>query len=134
MAYEAILQNVTLESDTDLSASQYRLMSVTTAGRVLRVATRGAAAIGVLQEKTTETGQSQKIAVYGVSKVAAGDSSGMENAINYGTPLIASSVGRAVPTTLNIGDRVIGLALGSLSTGATGIIPMLITHQGMSSS
>lgn len=140
MAYEELLQCVTMASSGDLSASQYKLVAPSSASavggmpRTSIVSTRGAFALGVLQDNTTQTGASVRVAVYGITKVLAGDSSGMDNAITFGTPIMASSVGRAVPTTLDIGTYVIGRGMGQLATGGNAIIPMLLTHQGMSSS
>lgn len=133
MAYEEILQTITLAADEDLSAKQYFLVAVSTDGQAKAVATRGATAIGVNQEKSTAAGISTKIGVYGVTKVAAGDTSA-GSAIVAGDTLMSSSVGRAVPTTLNIGDLVIGQALTPLSSGVTGVISMLIRGPRPSSS
>lgn len=145
MAYYQNSQTaITLDSSGDLSSSQYFLTTMSTAsadtagpqtfGRTSIVATRGAFVLGSIQDNSTATGFSTKVAVLGVSKVAAGDTSAMENAITFGTPLISSSVGRAVPSTANIGDYVFGRSLAVLATGATATITVLLTHQGMSSS
>jgi len=136
MAYEEILQTITLPSSGDLSGVQYYLMRPTTdaPARIGATTARGGFCLGVLQGNTTATGFSEKVAVYGVTKVAAGDTSGTETAITPGLALIASSVGRAVASTIDIGTYVIGRALSILSTGTYGTISMLLTHQGMSSS
>ncbi len=64
--------------------------------------------------------------VLGVTKMVAGDSSGMANAITLGTRVVASSVGTAVPSTA-AGQHVIGIAYGTLAASATGIIPVALT-------
>lgn len=133
MAYEEILQSITLAADEDLSSKQYFFVAVSTDGQAKVVATRGATAIGVNQEKSTAAGISTRIGVYGVTKVAAGDTSAGA-AIVAGDQLMSSSVGRAVPTTLNIGDLVIGTALTALAASATGTISMLIRGPRPSSS
>ena len=133
MAYEEILQPVTLETDEDLTSKQYFLGALSTDGQFKVTAARGGVAYLVAQEKSTAAGISVKCAAYGITKVAAGDTSG-GSAIAFGDALMASSVGRAVPTTLNIGDYVVGRAFGTLAASNTGIISMLLTHQGMSSS
>ncbi len=144
MAYDQYNSTfLTLDSSGDLSASQYFLTSVSTAGadvagpntflRTAIPAVRGGFVIGAIQDNSTQTGFSTKVAVLGISKVAAGDTSAMENAISPGTKLISSSVGRAVPTTNAVLDYRFGVALQALATGATAIIPVLITHEGTGS-
>lgn len=134
MAYEEALTSVTFPSSGDLSAAQYLLGRLTTAGTIGPTTARGAPCLGVIQDNSTEALFSTKLGVYGITKVAAGDSSGTDGAITFMTPLMASSVGRAVPSTVNIGDYVIGRALQTLTTGTQGVISMLLTHQAMSSS
>ena len=136
MAYEEILQSITGLSSGDLSSYQYSLVRPTTQDppRYGPVAARGALALGVLQDNTTATGASIKIGVFGVSKVLAGDTSACETDIVPGTALMASSVGRAVPTTASPADHAIGFALAPLTTGTLGTIPMLISRFMSSSS
>ena len=124
----------TLPASGDLSSDQYKLMDASTAGQ-LRVATaRGQRVEGVGLSKSTAAGISHKYRFFGITKVAAGDSSAMENAIQFGTPLISSSKGQAVPSTDNIGDFVIGHALEDLSSDSTGTITAMINLQGPASS
>lgn len=133
MAYEEILQTITYAADEDLSSKQYFCVAASTDGQAKVVATRGATVLGVNQEKSTAAGISTKIGVYGVSKVAAGDTSA-GSAIVAGDMLMSSSVGRAVPTTLNIGDLVFGQALTPLAASVTGTISVLIRGPRPSSS
>ena len=134
MAYEEALISVTFPSSGDLSSAQYLFGRLTTAGTLGPTTARGAAALGIIQDNSTQANFSTKLGVYGISKVAAGDSSGTDGTITFMTPLMASSVGRAVPTTLNIGDHVLGYALQALTTGTQGVISMLIRPTGPSSS
>lgn len=133
MAYEENLQSITLQADEDLSSKQYFCVAASTDGQAKVVAARGATVLGVNQEKSTAAGISTRIGVYGVSKVAAGDTSGGA-AIVPGDMLMSSSVGRAVPTTLNIGDLVFAQALTSLAASNTGVISALIRGPRPSSS
>ena len=134
MAFDGPGFDFTLPANADLSTEQYHLVDFTTDGK-LRVATaRGQRCHGVVQDKSTASGNASKFRFGGMSKVAAGDSSAMDNAIVFGTPLISSSVGQAVPTTDGLGDFIIGFAFGNLSTGSTGIIPAMLTLAGQSSS
>lgn len=123
MAYEEQLQTVSLAADEDLSSKQYFFLALSTDGQAKVVATRGGTAFGVNQEKSSAAGISTKIAIGGLTKVAAGDTSG-GSAIVPGDMLMSSSVGRAVPTTLNIGDLVLGQAVTPLSSAVTGTITM----------
>ena len=131
MAYEEILQSITFPSSGDMSANQYFIVRVSTAGQVGPTSARGAAGIGPLQDNSTATAFSVKIAAYGVSKVAAGDSSAGA-LIAFWDALVATSAGRAVTST-GTGLHVIGRALTTLSSGVTGVISMLITQEGLSS-
>lgn len=134
MASEEILQSITLPASADLSSNQYELATGTTAAQASVVATRGGNVLGVLQDKSTAAGIAAELGVGGVTKVVAGDSSGMENAIAFMSPLISSSQGRAVPSTQALSNYVWGRALEPLATGSTGIIRALITHEGRGSS
>ena len=141
--YQNLHTAITLDSSGTLADLQYFLTTATTAsadtagpntfGRTSVVATRGGFCYGVIQDNSTFTGFSTKVAVLGVSKVAAGDTSAMENAITYGTKLISSSVGRAVPSTAAVADYIFGVALTPLATGATATITALINHIGTGS-
>lgn len=128
MAHEHGILDWSLKSSGDMSSNQYRAVQFSTTnaedGAVL-VAARGARVDGVWQDNSTET-TFGKVRLLGVSKVAAGDSSAMENAISLGTSLIASSNGHAVPSTAaNL--PLIGKSLGTLSTGSTGVISVFLT-------
>lgn len=126
--------SITVQGSGDLSAKQYFLMALTTAGQAAAVAARGGMADGVNVSKSTATGNQMELVVQGVTKCAAGDSSGTATAIVYGTKLISSSVGQAVASTIAIGDHTIGWALDNLSTGSTGVIRICFAPNAMSSS
>lgn len=129
MAWENGLQDLgQFESSGDMSSYQYHAVVASTANgadQVTVVATRGGNVSGVWQHNSTQQ-TSGAMRVYGVTKMAAGDSSGMENAITVGSKVVASSAGQAVPST-EAGQHVIGIAYGTLSTGSTGIIPVMLT-------
>lgn len=127
MATENVLFDITLVSSGDMSLKQYRAViasSANAAGGCTVVATRGGAVHGVYQDNST-TSVAGRVRVYGVSKVAAGDSSAMDTAITQGAFLCASSVGQAVPSSANT-SHVFACALESLSTGSTGIIKAIV--------
>lgn len=119
---------ISLVSSGDMSTHQYKAVQASTTnvdqGAVL-VAVRGAAVTGVYQHNSTAR-EAGSVMVTGVTKMIAGDSSAMDNAITNGRRVVASSVGAAVPSTA-AGQHLIGIALESLSTGSTGIIAVLLT-------
>lgn len=124
MAFEQLLQTVSLVNGSgDLSSKQYYAVAPATsgAGYVAPVATRGSLSIGVTQDKSTAAGNSCQVGIGGIGKLACGDSSAGEVAISPGTVLVASSVGRGVPSTAT-GLHTLAIALDSLSTGAQAIL------------
>jgi len=128
MAYEVPILDITLLSSGDMGSYQYRAVQASTtnaADGATLLATRGGNVTGVWQGNSTQT-EAGKLRVVGVSKMAAGDSSAMANAIAVGDKVVASSVGQAVPST-GAGQHLLGIALGALSTGSTGIIPVALT-------
>ena len=134
MAYEEKLVTVTLPASGDLSASQYKLVDGSTSGQAQVLAARGGNVLGVIQDKSTGAGIGGEVGIRGITKVEAGDSSGMANAIVVGTALISSSNGTAVPSTGDIDHFIWGRAVSPLATGSTGIISANITMEGRGSS
>lgn len=128
MAYEMRGLDLSLVSSGDMSSNQYKAVNASTTnvddGGVL-TATRGGALTGIFQDDSTAATHGA-VRVSGVSKVCAGDSSAMETAITLGSRVVASSQGQAVPSTA-AGQHMLGISLGYLSTGSTGIIPVLLT-------
>ncbi len=127
MATEIGVLDHTLLSSGDMSSNQYKAVqaSTTNAGDgCIVVAARGVAMTGVYQDNSTQS-EAGRVRSIGITKMIAGDSSAMENAIAPGGRLVASSVGHAVPST-DTRDAQIGIALDALSTGSTGIISVLI--------
>ena len=129
MAVQIDLGSFSLLSSGDMSAKQYLAVKASTANAVdgaVLLAVRGAGPItGVWQDNSTQT-EAGKVQFLGITKLAAGDSSAMANAIAVGAPVVASSVGQGVPSTA-AGQGVIGIALDALSTGSTGVISVLMT-------
>lgn len=135
MSYEIPLFDLTFLSSGDMSSNQFVAVQASTTNAVdgcTVVATRGGQAIGVYQNNSTQS-EAGKVRVHGVTKMIAGDSSGMANAITVGAGVVASSKGYAVPSTAN-GQFLVGIALEGLSTGSTGIISVLLTPGALSTS
>ncbi len=128
MTTDLRLFDITLKAPGDQSSNQYKAVvasSATVSGGFAVVATKGARFTGVLQDKSTASGINSRVRVLGITKMAAGASSGMETAITEGLPVMASSVGQAMPSTAAT-DAKIGTALETLTTGSTGIIKVLL--------
>ena len=118
----------TFKATGDNTSNQYKAVFATSSdasGEVAVVATHGGKFVGVLQDKSTAAGISTLVRISGVTKMQAGASSGMELEITEGLPVVASSVGDAVPSS-SAGEAVIGMALEQLTTGSTGIIKVLL--------
>ena len=128
MANDLMLFDISLDATGDNTSNQYKAVIATSSdvsGEMAVVAARGGRFTGVLQDKSTAAGISSRVRVAGITKMLAGDSSAMENAITEGSPVMVSSVGQAVPSTAAT-DAKIGTSLDPLATGSTGIIRVLL--------
>lgn len=121
MAHEEALICITVPANSDLSALQYKLVTVNSSGRAA-LAGAGLAADGVLQNNPDAAERPAAVAsVPGtVSKVYAGA------AVARGALVTPDSSGRAV--TAGTGDVVAGKALAAAS-GVGSIIPVLLKLQ-----
>lgn len=118
MAREESLQQITLPSHADYTASQYCFVSVNSSGRA-QVTGDGAQSDGVLQDKPTAQDIPCAVAISGVSKVLCGGS------VTKGGLVASDSAGKAV--NAGTGDVAVGVAL---ETGETGyIISVLLKTQ-----
>ena len=135
MAWENGLMDVgQMQSSGDMTSHQYKAVQLSTTNSALGTivtATRGGPVSGVWQDNST-VATFGAMRVLGVSKVAAGDSSGGTSAITIGTKLVASSAGQAVPSTAT-GQALIGISYGVLPSASTGIIPVFLTLGALSS-
>lgn len=127
MAYEEILESITIPASADLSSYQYRAVKVGASG--LALAGAGEVAIGILQGNPDAAGQAASVGVKGISKlwVTAG------TAISVNSALRSSTIGYGVISSTGGTPYVFARALEACSTGVTKIIPVLITHEGPSS-
>lgn len=136
MAFNEVLQTITLLSSQDVSSYQYGIVSYSTVAGYAGPSTGPLGLhVGVLQDKTTAVGGAMTIGVLGVTKLLVGETSACEVAITYGTPLVASSasLGRAIPSTAS-GKHVVAISMGANSTGALGCIPAMLAPFGQLSS
>lgn len=116
MAYEEALRTITCEAASDLSASQYRFVSLNSSNQIALTGA-GLQADGVLQNKPALQGRAATVATGGTSKVVAGA------AVTKGDNITSDSTGRAV--TASGADVVMGVARDS-AAGAAVIIPVLL--------
>src|SRR5689334_1292939 len=117
MAVEQNLRPITIPASADLSADQYKFVSVDTNGQIVLTAA-GAASAGVQQDKPTAQGDAGSVAVVGqVSKVVAGA------AFNAGAKLMVDGSGRGITATT--GNFVNAIALEA-AAGAGSVVSALL--------
>lgn len=116
MAFDNSVQSVSLPAAADLSAAQFKLLTVNSSGNAA-LAGATSLVVGVLQNKPDAAGKAATVAYAGVSKVVAGGS------ITAGARVTADANGAAVAAA-SAGDAVLGVALATASSGD--LIPVLI--------
>jgi len=72
MSYEENLETISVEAGSDLSAAQYLFVDVASDGQIDVVGTKGAKALGILQDKPAAKGRPGCVGIGGVSKVECG--------------------------------------------------------------
>jgi hypothetical protein len=136
MAYEIPAFNISLPAAGDLSASQFRAVSVNSSGQIAAAGV-GVAVAGILQDKPGAVGRAGNVMVLGVSKWEAGA------AITAGERVAADATGRCKPAVAAatdtsdagvaadplIGSHVAGIALETAS-GAGIVISVLLLPMG----
>ena len=125
MAYEIPGQMVTGEAAADLSSNQWEFVALDANGRVA-VASSGASAYGVLQNKPTALGQAATVMLNGISKVrvlaASTMSAGDLVAVSTG-----ATGGAGIPAA---GDYVVGRVVSGSSGSAGRIVSVNIEPVG----
>lgn len=116
MAFDNSVQSVTLPAAADLSAAQFKLVTVNSSGQAA-VAGATSLVVGVLQNKPAAAGREATVAYAGVSKVVAGGT------IAAGARVTADANGAAIAAA-SAGDAVLGVALAGAASGD--LIPVLI--------
>lgn len=118
MALENQVRSLTLVAAADLSASQYRLIQVDSAGKAALAGATGIV-VGALQNKPA-SGQSAAVGFHGVSKVVAGGT------VAAGARVTSDANSAAITATT--GDSVAGIAI---TAGVSGdLISVLIGAAG----
>ncbi len=118
MSYSEALESISLPVAADYSNNKYHIMYVNATGQAVLVSTKGADALGILQDDPGAVGRTGAVGFKGISKIAAGA------AVAAGAEIIADATGRGVAT--DAADQfVIGTSL-SAATAAGDIINVLI--------
>jgi len=125
MAYEEILTSITIPASADLSAYQFRAVKLGATGAALAGA--GEAAIGILQDNPNALGVPANVAVAGISKLW------VTGAISINGAIRSSTVGIGVASSTGGTPYVFARAQEACSTGVTKVIPVLIVHEGPTS-
>lgn len=132
MAYEEVLQSITLDADASIGvytgvagmrggpanneALQYRFVKITGEHKAGLVTASTDAVVGVLQNKPQQAGDAATVAIDGISKVEAA------GAIAAGAPVYSTADGRCSAT---VAGSIKGYAIHS-SAVAGELIPVLL--------
>lgn len=122
MSYQGHGVDISRKAGADLSAAQFKFVSVDANGEVV-VAGAGDFAIGVLQNNPG-AGELATVRVAGISKVKA------DAAIAAGARVTPSADGEAATSTVAT-DNTTGIALEAAG-GAGEVIPVCVMHTGTS--
>jgi hypothetical protein len=120
MAVEESVVSITIEAGADLSAGQYKFVTVASDGQVDLTASAGGAAIGVLQNAPDAAGVPATVAIAGRVKVTAGGTVAAGNKVQSdasGDAIVAAS-----------GDTVLGYALQAADDGDVFAIALISQH------
>jgi len=120
MSFDQSVNCLSLEAGSDLSAAQHLFVDVATDKQVDVVATKGAKAVGVLQDKPAAAGRIGSVAIGGITKVKAGA------AFNAGAELISTAAGKAIVTDA-VNQYIMGTALEA-ATADGDIVAMIINR------
>ena len=117
--------------DYNDATDQYLVVKPTTAAALTITVTTAVTdfAVGVLQDRPS-SGMAANVVAQGITKVRV--ISTAHTAIVPGTKLTGGASGGAEPST-SLGSYVLGRSLSILAANATGIVTMLLTHQGAGS-
>lgn len=110
MSYEEKLESISMEAGSDLSAAQYLFVDLAADGQIDVVSTKGAKALGILQDKPAATGRAGCVGIGGISKVECGGT------IAAGAEVISDDDGAALAKDA-VSQFVMGTALQGGAAG-----------------
>lgn len=122
MSFDESGHDITLPVAADMSAKQYRFMTIDSSGNAA-VSTRGALSCGVLQSKPAASGRAGTIRTMGITKVVLGGT------VTAGQAAVADANGAAVNAS-SADNAYMGTFLESGVSG--GIVAMLLQPRGLS--
>lgn len=122
MALMEIVQSITLEAGGDLSADQWKFVTLAADGQIDVHAAATDMPTGVLLNNPSAAGQAAEVAVEGVVKVEA--SAG----ITVGTNVTTTAAGLAVTAVST--DSIVGIAM-STAGGAGELVEVLFGYRGL---
>jgi hypothetical protein len=122
MSYDHSSHDFTLPAAADLSAKQYRFVTVDASGNAA-VSTRGQLSAGILQDNPSASGRAARIRPYGVSKLVLGGS------VTAGQAIVADANGAGV-NAASSDNAYMAIALQGGSSGD--IVAVLIQPRGLS--
>lgn len=132
MAYESpvhLIGEFTALTNLSSATSQFTFVKTTNGTNISKVGTKGAHAVGVLQD-TPSSGAAGQVMTLGITKLRFG---GTHKGVVPGSAIIASSVGLGQVST-GVGQYVMGRALATLTTNSSGVIAVQLTFEGAGSS
>lgn len=120
MAVEESVVSITIEAGGDLSAGQYKFVTLASDGQVDLTASAGGAALGVLQNAPAAAGEPAQVAIAGRVKVTAGGT------ITAGDKVQSDASGDALLAAT--GDHVLGYAAESAVDGDVFAVILVSQH------
>lgn len=121
MAVEESVVSITIEAGGDLSAGQYKFVTLASDGQVDLTASAGGAALGVLQNAPAAAGEPAQVAIAGRVKVTAGGT------FTAGDKIQSDASGDAIGG-VTTADHALGYALESAVAGDVVAIVLLSHH------
>ncbi len=136
MAIEKGLRPFSFPANVDLSTKQNFLVTLSSDGEVAVTASLGALALGVVTNDPASTGRAASVQMLAgtVVKVACTTVAAGAKEISINSLMISSTLaGRARASSTGGTAYVFGRSLATLSTELSAILPILITHEGVTS-
>lgn len=121
MSFEEKQTVINMEAGADLSTKQYTFVVMASDGQVDPVASSGAAADGVLQNKPSAAGRAASVCIGGVTKIVA------SGVVTRGDEISSTNAGKA--QTASSGHQILGRALETAASDGQ-LIAMLYEPRG----
>lgn len=123
MATQQNVVSITLPASGDLSAHQWKFMTVNSSGQAALQTTVNGRVVGVLQNDPAAAGREAEVAVAGVVKVLVGGT-----AVAAGDEVEVTAAGLAL-TAAGTGSNIVGICLVGAAAG--GLAEILLQPRGV---